>query len=187
MRFSAAALHPVISSKMFSPPEELSVRGKPQPSILSLQLDRVSSKPWDTWDGLCNHRRTSLPFAFLASHGLAARASWRILWCSRKSSVFDFFFVTVLSLARMELTCKLTLWWHLKDIFHLLDHIRSLSKTHTCERCPALIALRIPRTWNLNIPRTCPTTVGFFFFALENSLFLFCPFYFLFNLVSFLF
>ena len=63
-----------------------------------------------------------LPFALPSSQGFAVRACWRMLWCSRKSSCFDFFFIRVLSLARMELTWKYLMilncslcppvWWH---------------------------------------------------------------------------
>ena len=49
MKFSAAALHPVISSRICwllrSSCEDLPVRGVPHPSMFSLQLVRVSSKP----------------------------------------------------------------------------------------------------------------------------------------------
>ena len=64
----------------------------------------------------------ALPFALPSSQGFAVRACRRILWCSRKSSCFDFFFIRVLSLARMELTWNCVniwkkdsfppVWWH---------------------------------------------------------------------------
>ena len=53
MKFPAAALHLVISSRICCLPrsccEELPVRGVPQPSIFSSQLVRVSSKSGNTY------------------------------------------------------------------------------------------------------------------------------------------
>ena len=124
--------------------------------------------------GSDNHRCGSLPFALLPSHGLAARACWRILWCSRKSSFFDFFLVRVLSLARMELTCNSLVrfkryfpppWWYLE-----LE-----------PGCQFFNAFSIP--W------TCFSTIGPFLFsiAIDFSPFLVCYPYFPFDLFSLIF